>query len=91
MIIIYRYLPWRVSEWVSIMPRRVLSKKGLHSEHAFPFWYIEWKPGRKFRSRIRMDGSAVCTRDTTPRTKMELNCGLVIFAVFDRFLFILFA
>ena len=31
------------------------------------------EPGRKFRSRIRMDGSAVCTRDTTPRTEMGLN------------------
>ena len=37
------------------------------------FGYIGWKPGRKFRSRIRMDGSAVYTRDTTPRTKMGLS------------------
>ena len=39
----------------------------------FLFGYIGWKPGRKFRSRIRMDGSAVCTRDTTPRTEMGLK------------------
>ena len=31
-------------------------------------WYIGWKPIRKFRSRFRMDGSAVCTWDTIPRT-----------------------
>ena len=37
------------------------------------FGYIGWKPGRKFRSRIRMDGSAVCTRDITPRTKTGLS------------------
>ena len=30
--------------------------------------YIGWKPGRKFHSRFRMDGSIICTRDTTPRT-----------------------
>ena len=53
------------------------------------FGYIGWKPRRKFRSRIRMDGSAVCTRDTTPRTEMGLKYKFVRFAVFDRFLFIL--
>ena len=35
--------------------------------------YIEWKPGRKFRSRILMDGSSVCTRDTMPRTAWETH------------------
>ena len=39
--------------------------------HLFRFGYIGWKPGRKFRSWIRMDGSAVCNRDTTPRTKWD--------------------
>ena len=34
-------------------------------------WYIRWKPGHKFRSRIKMNGSAVCTCDTTPRTKVR--------------------
>ena len=41
--------------------------------HFSRFGYIGWKPGRKFRSRIRMDGSAVCTRDTTPRTETRLS------------------
>ena len=43
--------------------------------YLFRFGYIGWKSGRKFRSRIRMDGSAVCTWDTTPRTKMGRKCG----------------
>ena len=43
------------------------------------FGYIGWKPGRKFRSRLRMDGSAVCTRDTTPPTEMGLKCIFVFF------------
>ena len=55
------------------MSRRVFSKKGYIRDTFSPFWYIGWKPGRKFRSRIRMDGSAVCTRDTTPRTKTGLS------------------
>ena len=33
--------------------------------------YIGWKPKRKFRSRFRMDGSAVCTWATIPRTAWE--------------------
>ena len=45
------------------------------------FGYIGWKPGRKFRSLIRMDGSAVCTRDTTPRTKTGLNMDLHFYYV----------
>ena len=49
-------------------------QKELYAGHTFfRFGYIGWKPGRKFRSRIRMDGSAVCTRDTTPRTEMRLS------------------
>ena len=39
----------------------------------FPFWVYRMETGRKFRSRIRMDGSAVCTRGTTPRTEMGLK------------------
>ena len=50
------------------MPRREFSKKRLYSRHTFPFWYIGWKPGRKFHSRIRMDDNTVCNRDTIPRT-----------------------
>ena len=48
------------------------------------FGYIEWKPGRKFRSRIRMDGSAVCTRDTTPRTKRGLKCRFAFLPYLNR-------
>ena len=49
----------------------VCSPKGvICGTYFFLFGYIGWKPGRKFRSRIRMDGSAVCTRDTTPRIEM---------------------
>ena len=33
--------------------------------------YIGWKPRRKCRSRFRMDGSAVCTWATIPRTAWE--------------------
>ena len=51
-------------------PKRVTCEANL-----FRFGYIRWKPGRKFRSRIRMDGSAVCTWDTTPRTETGSKCG----------------
>ena len=66
----YCPLPSKVSDGISIVSRRVFSNRGYIRDALFiPFWYIGWKPRRKFRSRIRMDGSAVCTRDTTPRTK----------------------
>ena len=54
--------------------------KRVTCEAPFPcFWYIGWKPGRKFRSRIRMDGSVVCTRDTTPRTETGSKCSFAFF------------
>ena len=65
---------WRAPDWASILPRRVFSKRSyMRDILSSVFGYIEWKPGRKFRSRIRMDGSAVCTRDTTPRTETRLS------------------
>ena len=76
-------LPLRASDGDSIMPRRVFSNRGYIRDALFiPFWYIGWKPGRKFHSRIRMDGSAVCTKDTTPRTEMGSNCGLAFLPCF---------
>ena len=54
-------------------PSCVLPKGVICVTYFSRFGYIGWKPGRKFRSRIRMDGSAVCTRDTTPRTKTGLS------------------
>ena len=54
-------------------PAECFPKRVIFEPHLFRFGYIGWKPGRKFRSRIRMDGSAVCTRDTTPRTKTGSN------------------
>ena len=65
--------PRRYSTGFQSYPVLCLPERG-HIRYIFVlFGYIEWKPGRKFRSRIRMDGSAVCTRDTTPRTKTGLS------------------
>ena len=67
----------------------VCSPKGVTFEtHFSPFWYIGWKPGRKFRSRIQMDGSAVCTRDTTPRTEMGLKCGFAFLSCLINFFYL---
>ena len=52
----------------------VCSPKGvICGTYFFRFGYIGWKPGRKFRSRIRMGDSAVSTRDTTPRIETRLS------------------
>ena len=50
------------------------------------FRYIGWKLGCKLCRGIRMDGNAVCTRDTTPRTKMGLKCGSVLLPCLINFL-----
>ena len=50
------------------MSGRMFSKQGYIWTHLPPSQYIGWKPRRKFRSRFRMDGSAVCTWDTISRT-----------------------
>ena len=72
----------------------MFSKKGLHLD-TLPLWYIGWKPRRKFGSRIRMDGSVVCTRDTTPRTEVGLKYGFtsssyLIISLFGLFWYYLF-
>ena len=83
------FYPWRHPTGFQSYPAVCFPKRVTVETHFLPFWYIGWKPGRKFRGRIWMDGSAVCTRDTTPRTEMGLKCGLVFFTVLDPFLFIL--
>ena len=50
-------------------PSCVLQKELYAGHTLFRFGNIGWKPRRKFHSRIRMDGSMVYTRDTTPRTE----------------------
>ena len=61
-------------------------QKKLYAGHTFfHFGYIGWKPGRKFLSRIRMDGSAVCTQDTTPRTETRLSVDPYLCRVWVNF------
>ena len=79
--------PRRYSTGFQSYPVLCLPERG-HIRYIFVlFGYIGWKPGRKFRSRIRMDGSAVCTRDTTPRTKMGSKVFIRIFAMLSYCLF----
>ena len=82
--------PLRASDGYSIMPCRVFSNRGYIWDALFiPFWYIGWKPGCKFRSRIRMDGSAVCTRDTTPRSEIGSKCGFAFLPCLIKFFYCL--
>ena len=81
---------WSIRLGFNRAPPSVFQKRVIVKTRFISFRYIGWKPGRKFRSRIRMDSSAVCTRDTTPRTEVGLKCGFTFLPCLINFFIVWF-